>query len=106
GLELKRLDQPGRLFFLLALRPFEPAGRLMAHDLGDLAAHVELAGSVGIVIAAKFVPWVFFLRCFGRLGPGGDNDEREYGERDACTRHGETSAGNAQFGLIVSPRRL
>ena len=34
--------------FNLPFRPVQPGGALVAHDTGDLPAHVELAGSVGI----------------------------------------------------------
>ena len=47
--------QLGGLLLLLALRPLQPAGRLVAHHLGDLAAHVELADAVGVVVLAVLV---------------------------------------------------
>ena len=53
---LEHLDQPGRLFLLFPLGPVEPAGGLVAHDQGDLAAHVELAGAVGVVVGPLLVP--------------------------------------------------
>ena len=50
------------MFFLLALGPVQPAGRLVAHDLGDLPAHVELADAVRVMLLARLV-----TRPFGRL---------------------------------------
>ena len=49
GLELEHPDQLGGLFFLLALRSFEPRSSGVAHHLRDLATHVELAYAMWIV---------------------------------------------------------
>ena len=42
-------------FLLLAFRALEPIGRLMAHDVGDLAAQVKLADPIRVVVAAHLV---------------------------------------------------
>src|SRR5436190_1086895 len=55
GPELERLHQFRRLLLPLALGTFQPAGPLMPHHLGNLAAHVELADTVGVVDAADLV---------------------------------------------------
>lgn len=46
GLQLKLLHQPLGGFLVFAFRPLEPIRRGVAHDLGDFAAHVELADPV------------------------------------------------------------
>src|SRR6185295_12421988 len=55
GFDVQGRHQLGDFFFLLAFRPFEPAGALVAHDLSDLAAQIEFAGAVRIVLLAGFV---------------------------------------------------
>ncbi len=55
GLDLEGFDQLGGLLFLFALGAFQPVGGLMAHDLGNLPAHVELADAIGIMILAVFI---------------------------------------------------
>ena len=49
GLIGSAFEQLVGALLLLALGPLEPVGRLVAHDAGDLAAHVELADAVGVV---------------------------------------------------------
>src|SRR5262249_1234820 len=40
---------------LLAFLALKPVGRLVAHDHGDLAPHVELADAVRVVVVAELV---------------------------------------------------
>ena len=42
-------DQLVGLFLGNAFGPFQPIGRFMAHDLGDLTAHVELADAIRVM---------------------------------------------------------
>ena len=61
------VPQIALLFFFLAILTVEPAGPhaadAIAHHVGDLASHVELADSVGIVVLAGGVARALF---FGR----------------------------------------
>ena len=48
-------DQLVGLFLGNALGPFQPIGRFMAHDLGDLTAHIELANTIRVMGLVKLV---------------------------------------------------
>ena len=91
GLDLEGFDQLGGLLLFFALGAFQPVGRLMPHDLGDLPAHVELADAIGIVIFAVFITGMLgigWLRGF--VGPEeGTNpdDNAEQNEMPAPNFH-------------------
>ena len=55
GPEWQALDQQIGAFLFGALRSFEPISRLVAHDVGDFAAHVELTDAVAAVLLAEHV---------------------------------------------------
>jgi hypothetical protein len=77
-------DQLVRLFLCDALGPFQPIGRLMAHDLGDLASHVDLANAIRVMGLVKSITvgWAGdLLRQKGQFreqaGADRDNEEKE-----------------------------
>src|SRR5262249_40379674 len=49
------LDDFVRQFGLFAVGTFQPSSALVAHHVGDLAAHVKFADAVGVVVGAGFV---------------------------------------------------
>src|SRR5581483_350867 len=53
--ELQISDHLTRQFGLFAVGPFEPAGSLMPHDVGDLAAQVKFADAVRVVLRALLI---------------------------------------------------
>src|SRR5207245_3200244 len=56
GFQFEGVEEFGWLFFLLALRPFEPTRCLMTHDVGDFPAHVEFANAIRVVLFSSLVP--------------------------------------------------
>src|SRR5262249_20162797 len=98
GLQLEHVEELGRLLLFFALRAVEPAGRLVAHDQGNLPVHVELAGAVGVVVAVVLVP-----RRVGRAGRRrGEEREQGQGQPTARGSHGSL-VGSA--GEVIVPRR-
>ena len=55
GAKLELADQLVGLFFCDALRSFQPVGRFMAHDLGDLTALIKLANTIRVMGLVKIV---------------------------------------------------
>ena len=54
-LDLQRVDQQLRPLLGLALAALQPENAARSHDVGDLAAEIELADAVGIVRRAVLV---------------------------------------------------
>ena len=55
GLQFQRLEEQIRFLLGFAFGPFQPVGRLMAHDVGDLAAQVKFADAIRVVYLAELV---------------------------------------------------
>ena len=83
-LDFEDLHELAGAFLILALGPFEPTGGLMAHDLGNLAIHVELADAVGIMVGTHHVA----RRIGGEQRAAG---EQEDAQGPASTGHGRVS---------------
>jgi hypothetical protein len=54
-IQFERVQQQTGFLLLFAFRTLEPVGRLMAHDMGDLAPHVKFADAIRIMFLAKLI---------------------------------------------------
>ena len=86
GPEFQRVDQQRRFLFGFALRPFQPIGGLMSHDVRDLAAHVELPDAIRIVGVAPLIA----IRFRGARAPHDRSDQEKKSARPETFLHGET----------------
>ncbi len=113
GLQLQGLHEKREAFLFFPLRPFEPGDPLMAHHTGNLAAHVEFANPVGIVLPAGGVAFrhrrVFrglpdrrrdgsFLGVGWRQGQGPQHKEQDKQGRDPSGGHLRGSVDSVRFG--------
>src|SRR5262249_60028614 len=86
-----------RVFLFLALRALQPCGREVPHHLGDLAAHVELADPVAVVLRPPLVTAVLAVARRGVLVLGVRDRWKEQDRGGNKTGHGLSGSGGGRL---------